>query len=145
MYDTIMHHVLSLWSHSRKAPAAQSRLFLCHPHILTIHTPSNGTLSWYFCRLSYHHSCVTLLEKSGYAVKPGQTYKPPTWFSIKAGSTRADASTRAHKFNINGRYFQRRNEMVIIQKITLSSIDQSNGRKFIQKVLTRIKCNFKCM
>lgn len=43
--------------------------------LLTIHTPSNGTFSWNLFRLSYHHSWVTLLEKSGYAVRPGHTYR----------------------------------------------------------------------
>lgn len=44
-----------------------------HILILTIHSPSNGTFSWYLFRVSYHHSCVASLEKSGYAVRPGHT------------------------------------------------------------------------
>lgn len=43
--------------------------------ILTIHNPSNGTFSWNLWRLSYHHSWVTSSEKSGYAVRPGHTWR----------------------------------------------------------------------
>lgn len=52
----------------------QDQWFLIHIPTLTIHNPSNGTFSWNLWRLSYHHSCVTLSEKSGYAVRPGHTW-----------------------------------------------------------------------
>lgn len=40
---------------------------------LTIQRPSKGTWAWKCCRFSSHHWCVSGLEKSAKAVKPGQT------------------------------------------------------------------------
>lgn len=62
--DTITHYVVHGGGFLRPVLRA-----------LTIHTPSNGTLSWNFLKLSCHHSCVASLEKSGYAVRPGHTYR----------------------------------------------------------------------
>lgn len=103
----------ALWWKSRKAPAAHWGIFLRYPLILTIQTPSNGTLSWYLFRLSYHHSCVRSLEKSGYAVRPGHTWRKThmgfsqswLWFQSGSGGTHTHASTRADKFKMNCRYF----------------------------------------
>lgn len=101
-----------LWWKSRKAPAAHGGIFLRYPLILTIQTPSKGTFSWYLFRLSYHHWCVRSLEKSGYAVRPGHTWRKThmvfsqSWLQSGSGGTQESyASTRADKFKMKRRYF----------------------------------------